>query len=339
MELEDWSELAGLTARAPEKTKKQTTTRKKKNTDAPVEVKKRGRDGSNDVVEFLKEPTEAGELSETHSFRAYQVKDNKMDLFNTALERGHRAASDVIPQVVTHNASSQIPLYTSMPWYKEYRAVMSHDTSMKLQKQELYRRAELHDFLRAPDPTLEGLERPCFNLDRPVGTHEMDVQCIAHHLSEERGANLGKRGFRLRELLPMSLEKTIRKKLKEGAPKDTLIKLLPPIRELCYLCHIFQATQDAIKIKYDEDARLQKDMVNQPQPEKNIYRIVNKIAVWVGTPGEYNQNVMLVSTNPAFGVFRPIPLFNQNNYEVLFPGDNNNPDKVGRIQESVNMLF
>lgn len=186
------------------------------------------------------------------SLEAHQRRDNQLALFALSIERPHRATNDMIintpPAVGVLNYCSQYK--DEMPWFAiMHKVVADSGGRLSFQKIPVFRRSVLVTFLRQPDPKCP-YERPCGNLDREPRAHEGKVRCIAHRLSEELWGE-GK-GFRLREMLFSKEHTEINATLDNNArilrdktgerivdPREHL----PHIPELCYMCHVWYASQ------------------------------------------------------------------------------------------------
>jgi len=195
-------------------------------------------------------------------------------------------------------------------WFEEMQRALSARENISFQSVPLFVRAVLVTFMREPDPNIK-YERSCFNLDRNPYPHEHKLRCIAHQISEDI---LGPgNAYCCRELLFSEQSLAIHESIKRGQDPTAV---LPPIHELCVLCHFWLTTRACLDQRNKFVAARNRDSTNvdAPPPEKKLVSNFNRFMVMMGVPGEYDPRAMLASDDLAFGVWGPFPLFNRNNY-------------------------
>lgn len=186
-----------------------------------------------------------------------------------------------------------------MPWYMSTQMfIASAAEYFDYPDVPILSRNYLMDFLRAPKIGSSSLERPCINLDCEPHPGDQRIQCVAHRISSK--PENGGKGFKLRELLF----------------NDS--KVLDPVPDMCYLCHLWLALRNST---YQRDKKVDRDKVV----------IINRFMVIIDQPGEYDRTKMLIADKVNTGLWGPIPLFNECNYIVH--------SREQRIEESANLLF
>jgi hypothetical protein len=256
--------------------------------------------------------------SHIEKIEQHMMRDNELELFAKRVDRPHGPSTEMItktpPLVKTLQYCSQFPDLT--PWVNQYNATLANSSTLSFQRMPTLSRAVLQTFLRVPDPR-HTWERPCFNLDREPRVGEGLMRCAAHRLSEER---LGPgKGYRLREILYPEQIVAINHTL---ANKGDASAHLYPIPEMCYLCHIYLATEKCLEQKNKQAERKESDLtVDSTQKRTEMVGIVNRFIVTVGSEGEYDLRRMLVSDDLAMGVFGPFPMWSTRHYECAVMSD------------------
>lgn len=135
-------------------------------------------------------------------------------------------------------------------------------------------RADLDNYLREP----YGDERPCAN----------DMSCIGREIDESGQTTL-------RELLSLSEEAVF---LTEGT--------LPRERRFCFLCELYQTTNEFMKLK------------DQKNSGGVRLRVLQRFKTVFDRPGEYSSetcNLAAVLHHRAYGIVAPFPAFDRSNYK------------------------
>ncbi len=260
--------------------------------------------------------------------------ENSSEARNVALhtmpvEKGHRANMTKIPQL----PPKQVSILTQFPWFSHMARVMSENETLTVPNVEVYSRACIAEFLTVPDPDLLDVERPCRNLLQPPLPGQDGIMCASLLLSSKTAENF--QGYQLREMLPWHLETQIKSLVKQGKRQQAK-SLLPELRGVCFLCHIYMATMFATTKVHEDEIRDKKDISSAPLPSKNALRLANQIGVIVG-PGQYKSEIMLCSDRPNMCVWEPIPLWNEGMF--IASKRTRNGKSLDGFLESEGMLF
>lgn len=273
-------------------------------------------------------PEQMPDTLHIQTMERHNRRHQHLELFATQIERPDRVTTDMITQIPPLVQTLQYGnrLEQMQVCYEQYKNTLANAPHLRFQKPPVFTRSVLQPFLRVPDPRFPH-ERVCCNLDRDPVAGEGRIRCAAHMLSEEQ---LGQ-GFRLRELLYPEQIVAINHTLEvEGGDAS---KHLYPIHEMCYLCHIYFTTQMAFSQKDKDEERTNQDLTRDTR--KEMCAILNRFIVTIGTEGEYDPRVMLVSDNVGMGVFGPFPQWHPKNYVCTTVM----PSGLKGIAETDNMVF
>lgn len=261
-----------------------------------------------------------------------QRRDQDLELFVNQMERRPlRPSTQLVleapPATEILALCSQFKNST-MPWWRGAQMTLAAYPTMELPKTPVYPRAYLQPFFREPDPKAN-YERPCLNLNRnPFPGEEGRKRCIAHALSERRFGPQG--AYRLREFLHSTTTVQINAALaRQPLPgrrgehiPDPRIHL-PEVPEICIMCHVWQAFEDALNQKNRHEERKLMERLKEggnapapdPEPDKaDLVVIFNKFMVQFDKPGEYSRYALLAGDEVGLGIWGPFPLWQESNY-------------------------
>lgn len=257
----------------------------------------------------------------------YKKRDTELNLYaKQIVEREHRAANDYIMKLPKLTGTLQYTRhYASTQWYGYQVETVANSPGLTFQKVPFLTRVYLQSFLREPDPKLPHLERPCFNLDRDPFEGEQMARCISHIL----------KGFRLREIVFPEQEILLNNALLNGEKNPKL----SPLREMCYLCHIYYTTMQALHQKSHYDEKRKKDLTEPVEVEKRRKCILNKFQVDVDVPYGYDKRCMIDGDIVSMCIWGGFPEWSEQNY-VQVQVKNPQTDQLLRgYAEREHMLF
>lgn len=166
---------------------------------------------------------------------------------------------------------------TAQPAWYRHSKLQLETTGYNIPVLPVLCRRYIAEFLRECDPRAEW-ERPC---------------CNAECESQKRG------GFRCRELLmPAEYARVL-----ETDDIEERVRVLPPMVNLCYLCHLFFTN-----FYYWQ-------RLFHGSTEDNI-TVIHSFSVCFDVPGEYAMRYLLMGDDKPCGIFGPFPLYNINNYQA-----------------------
>lgn len=280
-------------------------------------------------------PERVPEPPPIHAIEAHPRRDHHLNLFAQNIERPHHATNNMLIPMPPLADTLQMCLQfrETVPWMnRNAMAIEKASAQITYPKMPVMRRDVLRTFLREPDPRCS-YERPCLNLDREPLPHELMgdeplQRCIAHRLSAEQlGAD---KAYRCRELLfhaqMVHINAAVefnKKRLQDSSlearyPAADPNSILGPVREYCYMCHLYTVFHACLDQKNARERRERKDMSNAAaaKADETLTRIFNRFMVYVNQIGEYDRRACLCADDMGYGIWGMFPRWVARNYVV-----------------------